>query len=128
MVALYIAALLNVVGCADRVEGPPGWPYAGWRPHAVIAGPIAFVGLRNAPGLSPALVRAGRRVTVIATTPGVEMVWHRRAKGFTFQACPGRRTQFLGGFSADRRTCATIDVFAGERYFQRRFSLGKRCN
>jgi hypothetical protein len=144
-----------VVDCAQRVEGQPGWPHAGWRRHAVFAGPVAFFGLRDSAHqqpfreggvgtLTPLLVAAGRQVTVVARTGGVRMRWgdvRRDRRALTFKACParerslaghgrvGRFTQFLGGFGAARVGCVAIDVYADGRArpYRRRFALGARC-
>jgi hypothetical protein len=130
-----------VVDCVHRVEGPPHWPPRGWRQDAVLAGPVAFVGLRDyarqpanrddgsVGSKTVALVRADAQVTVVARAPGLRLRWgdFRARSAITFKACParqrslgfrlthrrfvGRHTQFIGGFSAPAPTCAAIDVY-----------------
>jgi hypothetical protein len=141
-----------VVDCVHRVEGPPGWPYPGWRRHAVFAGPVAFFGLRgygrqpanvddgNVSAESPALVRAGRQVTVVPRSPGLRVWWGRGRSAVTLAACPswqrgfrgrrvGRHTQFLGGFYAPAAGCMEFDVYVYGRPapYHRRFPLGAPC-
>jgi hypothetical protein len=46
-VTLGFAAPPPVVACHQRREAAPSWPPRGWRRDAVVAGPIAFVGMRS---------------------------------------------------------------------------------
>lgn len=139
-----------VLDCVNRVEGPPHWPPAGWRRHAIRIGPIAFVGLRDQTNREPdgfpgvetvAMVEAERQVTI--RIHGPTLVWpgteNRRA--VTFMACPrreplwsrhghvGRYTQFNGGFRVTRPQCARIDVWVGQRKrpLRRYLELGAKC-
>jgi hypothetical protein len=146
-----------VVDCVQRVESPPTWPPRGWRKHAVLAGPVAFFGLREQTRQpvnrtdrsigteTPALVAAERQVTIVARTPGLRLYWGDGGTAVTLKACPrrqrsfgfrlthrrfvGRHTQFLGGFAADHAGCMTFDVYVYGRAapYHRRFGLGAPC-
>jgi hypothetical protein len=144
-----------VVDCVQRVETLDNWPPEGWEERAVEAGPVAFVGLRDAVRQKsddgrirfevPVLVDAEKQVTIAARTPGVDLGFgdvEDDVSAVTFKACPswernfdrpadvGPFTQFVGTIEADEPKCVELEVHVlGERKpVHERFGLGRECD
>src|SRR4051794_554815 len=124
-----------VVDCVQRVATLDKWPPEGWEKDAVIAGPVAFYGARDAAREEtkhgsvtselPVLVAAERQATISVTSDDVKLGFGdgpANASAITLKACPsyyhefgtnrkvGPFTQFVGDFKADEPTCAELDV------------------
>jgi hypothetical protein len=158
LVVLVVPALAGepapyVRTCASSAYGDLG---QGWRERAVVAGHVAFVGMRN--GLSAA--RAPHKVLVVVdpnAAPTVTIAIRSRAYaalGYNgirhsggrvplahgtlsvrFQACRAvrsrepwnRGTQFPGYFLVDGARCVHVDVATQGRVLRRKLSFGARC-
>jgi hypothetical protein len=144
-----------VVDCVQRVDtNLEEWPPPGWEERSIEAGPVAFVGLRDAVDQKPeegrvrfevpVLVDAEKQVTVAARTPGVELGFgdqDENTEAVTFKACPswernferpaevGSFTQFVGTIESDEPACVEFDVHVlGEsKPMRERFGLGRDC-
>lgn len=128
----------------------------GWRERAVVAGPLAFVGIKN--GLSPSrlphkvlVVVDPSRVATVTVAPrsrafaalGYNEIRHngagvRVAEGtpsVRFRACGSvrsrapwnRGTQFGGYFLVQGRRCVHVDVATQGKVLRRKLSFGARC-
>jgi hypothetical protein len=144
-----------VIDCVQRDPTLDKWPPEGWEQNAVISGPVAFYGARDAQREEPkdghvstelpVLVDAEKQVTISSETDGVKLGFGEESKAttaVTLKACPafehefgtsrrvGEFTQFVGDFTADEPTCMELDlsVYGEPDTRHVRFGLGKSCD
>lgn len=142
-----------VRSCSSSAYGDLG---PGWRERAVVAGHVAFVGMRN--GLSAGRVphkvlvvvdpHAAPTVTIAIRSRAYAALGYNRIRhsggrvplangthSVRFQACGvvrsrepwNRGTQFPGYFLVDGARCVHVDVATQGKVLRRRLSFGARC-